>query len=278
MTYQHITVTPIAGAIGAEIGNVDLSKGADAATAEEIRQASAEHLVVFFRDQDLTPGQMMAAADIFGEPGEYPFVKGIEGFPKIVPVIKEPDDKVNFGGLWHSDTTYLHQPPEYSMLYALETPQSGGDTEFANQYLAYERLSDGMRDMLSGLVGVSSSLKGSAAITRADAMERAGKERPKVHESEHPVVRTHPVTGRKALYINGAHTTHFKGLSEAESEPLLGFLYQHQIKAELTCRFQWRNRSLAVWDNRCCQHNAINDYHGKRRVMHRISIGAATPV
>ena len=218
-----------------------------------------------------------AFAQGFGEPMAYPHLKGLPGCPLITPVIKLEHERVNFGGIWHSDTTYLERPPMASMLYALETPPCGGDTIFASQYLAYETLSDGLRKTLDGLIGINSSTKAEASKTREDALRAAGVEN-KVLVGEHPVVRTHPETGRKALYVNVGHTSAFKGWSEEESKPLLEYLFRHQVRPELTCRFHWEPGSLALWDNRCTQHFPVNDYHGFRRVMHRVTLAGDTPV
>ena len=207
---------------------------------------------------------------------EYPQLKGLPECPLITPVVKLEHERVNFGGIWHSDTTYLERPPMASMLYAIEVPPYGGDTLFANQYLAYETLSDAYRKLLDGLIGVNSSLKADASRTREDRLRAAGLES-KVLVGEHPVVRTHPETGRKALFVNIGHTTHFKGLSEDESRPLLEYLFQHQVRPEFTCRFRWQPGSLAFWDNRCAQHNPVNDYHGFRRIMHRVTLAGERP-
>jgi taurine dioxygenase len=268
-----LEIRRIAGALGAEILGVDLSKETP---AEEIRAAFLEHQVIFFRDQALTPAQFMAFARRMGKPIEYPFVTGIEGFPEVIEVKKLEHERVNFGGIWHSDTSYLEEPPMGSMLLAHEVPLYGGDTLFASQYLAYESLSEGMRALLDRLVAVNSSARADVSRTREDRVtEQARASREFV--SEHPVVRTHPETGRKALYVNVAHTARFKGMTEEESAPLLEFLFKHQVKPELTCRFQWRVGSLAFWDNRCAQHNPVNDYHGHRRVMHRITLAGDKP-
>ena len=263
-------VRRIAGALGAEILGVDLSKDFP---EKEIRAAFLEHQVIFFRNQQLDPAQFMAFARTMGTPVEYPFVKGIEGFPQVIEVKKLEHEKHNFGGIWHSDTAYLQQPPMGSMLLAREIPPYGGDTEFASQYLAYEALSDGMKRLLGGLIGVNASSKADVTRTREDRV----KEYSEHYEAEHPVVRTHPQTGRKALYVNRGHTVRFRGMTEAESAPLLEFLFRHQVKPEFTCRFQWQVGSLAFWDNRCTQHNPINDYHGHRRVMHRITLAGDKP-
>jgi taurine dioxygenase len=268
-----VEVRRIAGALGAEILGVDLSRDFP---AKEIRRALLEHQVVFFRDQPLTPAQFMAFARCMGKPVEYPFVSGIDGFPEVIEVKKLEHERHNFGGIWHSDTTYLEQPPMGSMLLARELPPYGGDTLFASQYLAYETLSDGMRRVLDGLVAVNSSANADVSRTREDRIREQART-PEEFAAEHPVVRTHPETGRKALYVNVAHTARFKGMTKEESAPLLSFLFQHQVKPEFTCRFRWRVGSLAFWDNRCVQHNPVNDYHGHRRVMHRITLAGEPP-
>jgi taurine dioxygenase len=274
--YHHIEVRPITGALGAEIEGVNVARPLDGAVIAEIRQAFLDHLVVFIRNQKLTPREQLAFARQFGQPVEYPQLKGLPECPLITPVIKLAHERVNFGGIWHSDTTYLERPPMASMLYAIEIPPYGGDTLFANQYLAYETLSEGYRKLLDGLVGVSSSLKADASRTREDRLRAAGAEH-KALLAEHPVVRTHPETGRKALYVNVGHTTHFKGLTEEESRPLLDYLFGHQVRPEFTCRLHWEPGSLAFWDNRCTQHNPVNDYHGFRRVMHRVTLAGDRP-
>jgi len=273
---QAIAVRPIAGALGAEIEGVDLAQPLAAPVAAAIRAALLEHLVIFFRGQKLTPQQQLAFARSFGEPMEYPQLNGLPECPLITPVVKLEHERMNFGGVWHSDTAYLERPPMGSMLYALEVPPQGGDTLFANQYLAYESLSAGLQRTLEGLVGVNTSTKAAASKTREDRMRAAGEEL-KVLSGEHPVVRTHPETGRKALYVNVGHTAAFKGWSEAESRPLLEYLFAHQVQPEFTCRFRWQRGSLAFWDNRCTQHNPVNDYHGFRRVMHRVTLAGDAP-
>lgn len=274
--YRHIEVRRVAGALGAELHGVDLARDLADDVVGEIRQAWLDHLVVFFREQKITPAQQLAFARRLGEPMAYPQLKGLDDYPMITPVMKLENERNNFGGVWHSDTTYLQIPPMASMLYAIELPPVGGDTEFANQYLAYETLSPGMRAMLDGLVGVSSSMKADASKTREDRLKAAGVE-VKPLEAEHPIVRTHPETGRKSLFLNIGHTARIKGWSEKESAGLLAFLFEHQIRPEFTCRFRWQPGSLAFWDNRCAMHNAINDYHGYRRILHRITLAGDKP-
>ena len=274
--YRHIEVRPIAGALGAEIQGVEIARPLEGEVVSEIRQALLDHLVIFFRYRKLTPQEQVAFAQRFGQPMEYPQLKGLSECPLVTPVIKLENERVNFGGVWHSDTTYLQRPPMASMLYAVEIPPYGGDTLFANQYLAYETLSEGLKETLDGLIGINTSTKADASKTREDRLRDTGAEL-KVLVAEHPVVRTHPETGRKALYVNVGHTTHFKGWTARESRPLLDYLFEHQVRPEFTCRFRWEPGSLAFWDNRCAQHNPVNDYHGFRRVMHRVTLAGETP-
>lgn len=273
-----LEVKKIAGALGAEILGVDLSTPLSPELSAAIRAALLEHLVIFFRDQRLSVAQYLAFARCFGKPIEYPLIKGLPEFPDVIEVSKLENETANFGGVWHTDTAYLELPPMGSMLLAREVPPVGGDTLFANQYLAYEALSPGLRRMLEGLVGVNSSTKADASRTREDRIRKDGREDAKAeYLAEHPVVRTHPETGRKALYVNVAHTVRFKSLTDEESAPLLNYIFQHQTLPEFTCRFSWQVGSLAFWDNRCALHNAVNDYHGHRRVMHRITLAGDRP-
>jgi len=274
--YRHIEVRPIGSALGAVVRGVDIARPLEDEVIAEIRQAFLDHLVVFIRGQKLTPQAQLAFAQRFGQPMEYPQLKGLPECPLVTPVVKLEHERVNFGGVWHSDTSYLARPPMASMLYAVETPPRGGDTLFANQYLAYETLSEGLQQTLAGLVGVNSSAKADVSKTREDRLRDAGAEL-KVLIGEHPVVRTHPETGRKALYLNFGHTARFRGWTEQESAPLLDYLFMHQVKPEFTCRFQWEPGSLAFWDNRCAQHYPVNDYHGFRRVMHRVTLEGDPP-
>ncbi|KIV89713.1 hypothetical protein PV10_07093 [Exophiala mesophila] len=278
---RHLSVHRIAGSVGAEIHNVDISAAALAknpGTVKEIRDAFLEHQVIFFRDKDLSNDDYLSFASQFGKPAEYPFVRGIDGYPEIIRVLKQEHETVNFGGVWHSDTSYFEEPPMASILLAKEVPPFGGDTLFANQYAAYDALSDGLKRTLDGLRAISTSAKADASKTREDRIRDSGHTQANsTLEASHPVVRTHPETGRKALYVNLAHTSHFEGWTEDESTPLLNYLYSHQIKPEFTCRFVWAKGSIALWDNRCVQHNPINDYHGYRRSMLRITLAGDKP-
>jgi taurine dioxygenase len=274
--YRHIEVRPIAGALGAEIDGVDVAQPLADGVIAEIRTALLDHLVVFFREQQLTPGNQVAFARRFGEPMEYPQLRGLPECPLVTPVVKLEHERVNFGGVWHSDTSYLERPPMASMLYVVEVPPYGGDTLFASQYRAYETLSTGLKTVLAGLRGINTSTKADVSKTREDRLRDAGAER-KTLVGIHPVVRTHPETGRKALYVNVGHTSHFDGWTEEESRPLLDYLFAHQVQPEFTCRFRWEPGSLAFWDYRCAQHNPVNDYHGFRRVMHRVTLAGDIP-
>jgi taurine dioxygenase len=271
-----IEVKKVAGGAGAEILHVDLN-AVDDATVHKIREAFLDNGVVFFRNQKLTPQEFLEFSAKFGKPIEYPFVKGIDGYPEIIQVLKRENEKVNFGGVWHSDTAYLDEPPMGTILMARELPPYGGDTMWSNQYAAYEALSEGLKKVLDGLRCCQSSAKADASNTREDRLKDLGKDDVKNYVVYHPVVRTHPETGRKALFCNVAHTTQFEGWTEEESQPLLQYLFQHQIKPEFTCRFKWKPGSIAFWDNRCVQHYPINDYHGHKRLMHRITLAGDVP-
>jgi taurine dioxygenase len=278
-----ITVNRIAGALGAEIGGVDLSQPLGDKFIGEIRQALTDNCVIFFRGQHLTPDQHLAFGRRFGALQVHDFVDGLDDHQEIIEVRKEAYEMRNFGGGWHSDVSYLEAPALGSVLYAREVPDAGGDTMFANQYLAYETLSDGLKEMLGTMRAVHSARRsyGLAAPRRADE----GKTAMGIHfteeahgEVDHPVVRTHPWSGRKCLYVHGGFTVRFQGMTEEESAPLLHYLYKHAVRPEFTCRFRWEKNSIAFWDNRCVQHNAINDYNGQRRVMHRVTIEGERPV
>jgi taurine dioxygenase len=275
-----LSVQRVSGALGALITGVDLREPLSAGLAAEIRAVLLEHQVIFFRNQPLSPAQYMAFARAMGEPVEYPFVKGLPDFPEIIEVKKLEHERTNFGGIWHTDTAYLERPPMGSMLLAREIPPYGGDTLFANQVMALEALSPTLRGVLEGLRGVNSSAKADVSRTREDRI-KGGDGRDdarKEYVAEHPVVRTHPETGRKSLYVNVAHTVRFAGMTEEESAPLLRYLHEVQIRPEFTCRFAWEPGSIAFWDNRCALHNPVNDYHGFRRVMHRITLAGDRPV
>lgn len=282
MTYTTIEAAPIAGALGAEISGVFLSEELSDETIAEIRQALLDYQVIFFRDQRLTPEQQIAFARRFGPLEEHDFVKGMEGYPEIIRVVREADEtSMNFGGAWHSDVTHQERPALGSVLYAVEVPPYGGDTLFANQYLAYETLSPGMRRMLDGLTAIHSARGPFAPAGRSKTnwknmqVETSDKA---YDEMEHPVVRTHPETGRKTLFVNRTFTIRFKDMTEQESQPLLEFLFRHASHERFTCRFRWTPGAVAFWDNRAVLHHALGDYSGHRREMHRVAISGDRPV
>ena len=276
-----MNIQPLAGALGAEVRGLSLP-ALDETAWRELHQAFLRYAVLVIRGQALEPADLMRVGGHFGEPCHYPFVTGLDGYPYIFEVVKEESETVNFGGNWHSDTTYLPQPPLATLLYAVETPAHGGDTLFASTSAAYEALSAGMRRMLDRLVGVNSAgLKhggGRHQLHKTiNSMRLHDIDNAERYEAEHPAVRTHPETGKKALYVSRSHTVRFRGMSEEESRPLIDWLQAHQTRPEFTCRVRWEPGTLTVWDNRCTQHNAVNDYHGERRRMRRLTVGPQTP-
>ena len=281
MAFRRIEVTAISGALGAEIDGVDLSQPLDDDVFAEVHQAFLDHLVIFFRDQHVTPEQHKAFGRRFGELNVHPHYVPLAGHPEILEVLKEETATVNVGGQWHSDLSCLEKPPMGSVLYALDVPPYGGDTLFTNMYLAYERLSGGMRDLLDTLFAVHSDRTMSDPEARDTKNETRSSKLTSRDVGEtrnaHPVVRTHPETGRKALFVNSIFTVGFKGMTADESRPLLQFLFDQAQRPELTCRFRWQKNSLAMWDNRCTQHFALNDYQGFRRLMHRVTVDGDRP-
>ena len=280
MSNRTIDVQPIAGALGAEITGVELSGPIAENTLAEINEAFHEHLVLFFRDHDLTPKQHADFAANFAKLVPHPFVQSIKGFPGIIEIVKERDEKINWGGMeLHSDLTFFEKPPVGAALYAREVPAHGGDTLFVNMYLAYETLSDGMKALLSNLKGVHIS----ADPTSYSSSFKGMREKPNESGSAvHPLVITHPQTGRKALYTN-AYTRHLENMTVEESRPILDYLAKHAARPEFNCRFHWTPGTLVIWDNRVTMHYAIEDDFGAesgtgyRRVMHRATFAGERP-
>jgi taurine dioxygenase len=269
MQTVSIEVKRIAGAMGAEIHGIDLARDLNEVTFAEIHQALLDHGAIFFRDQDITPSQQMDFARRWGKVHLHPHMPSLPNHPGIIEIVKKETDTVVFGGNWHTDQMFTPTPARVTMLYAKEVPPAGGDTLFANLYLAYDALSEGMKAMLAELNTVNLYDK---KKTRPAAMvPSAPDEAPE--PAEHPLVRQHPETGRKALYIsNSSITRSIAGMTEEESRPLLDYLMTHATRPEFTCRFRWAVGALAIWDNRRVLHNPINDYYGYRRVMHRITV------
>lgn len=276
--FRRIEVEKLAGGCGAVLSGVDLGGDVDDETFAEIRQAFHDHLTIFFRDQELTPDAQIAFARRFGPLRVSDQYLPLEGYPEIIEIVKEPDATGIVGNLWHADESFLARPALGSVLYMRDCPPVGGDTMFANQYMAFETLSSGMQAMLSGLKVVYSD----ASLAKRNA-GRSLKINPLAEgrasvSAVHPAVRTHPGTGRKALFVHRPYAVRFDGMTEEESAPLLEFLYAHAARPEFTCRFRWAEGSLAFWDNRAVQHYAINDYPGERRYAHRVTIEGEVPV
>ncbi len=269
---EHISIKPIAGSCGAEIDGVDLSKPLDAQTIDEVQQAFLDHLVIFFRNQNLTPDHLKAFGQRFGELRVSDQYQPLDGHPEILEIVKEPEATDIVGNLWHCDESFLERPALGSVLHMIECPDHGGDTMFANQYAAFDALSPGMQGMLSSMRAVYSDgtlqerNKGRSLKVHPDAANRPR------YEAVHPVVRTHAQTGRKSLFVHRPYTVRFEDMTTEESQPLLDFLYAHAARPEFTCRFRWNAGSVAFWDNRCAQHYALNDYSGVRRYGHRVTV------
>jgi len=279
MSANGIDIRPTASAIGAEIHGVDLSQPLDNETWAAIHDAFHEYLVIFFRDQDLSAEEHAAFAKRFGQLVPFPYVLGIEGYPELIDIVKTPEEVHNFGSGWHADMSFTAAPPLGAVLRGIEVPPKGGDTMFANMYLAYELLSDGMKALVERIRGVHDSHEPMGHTQNYAGMALLAREGAARQTHLHPLVKVHPVTGRKSLFISPDYCMQLEGMTEEESRPLLDYLERHATSHALTCRFQWRPNSIAVWDNRCTMHNALEDDlgarmdgHGFRRVMRRATI------
>ncbi len=281
----EVDFRPVAGALGAEVRGLDLAAVLCDGTIDRLKQGLGEHLVLFFRDQDMTPEQLLAFSRRFGDLMICPYIGHHPDHPEIIAVLKEAEEaRISvFGGDWHSDFSFLEEPPLGSILQALQVPPSGGDTLWANMILAHEALSDGMKALLAGLSAAHSghvygAQRPPTATLRTSSSIEISRHNPEAdRERAHPVVRRHLPSGRPALFVNRIYTTRFAGMSEAESAPLLNFLYEHATRPEFTCRWSWRAGDVAFWDNRATLHYAINDYDGQRRLLHRTTIAGEAP-
>jgi taurine dioxygenase len=274
-----ISVKPVAGALGAEIFGYDLGAGIDGDQAAAIRKLLLEYGVIFFRGQTLDDTQFKAFARCFGDFFRHPYLIP-EGDPNIITIRRAPGDRHIVGEDWHSDTPAVAAPPMASILYGDDIPPYGGDTVFGNQYRAYEALSPAMQRMLGGLRAVYSDTRVTGAnVTRNQNSATQTRQDDNFRHSEgvHPVVRTHPETGRKALYLIRPLFLRFDGMTAEESDGLLQYLYRHSIRPEFTCRFRWQKGSIAFWDNRCVQHIAVNDTPTFHRVMRRVQLEGDVP-
>lgn len=282
---DRIQIARVSGALGAEVTGIDLSQKLDAETVAMLRAAWMEHQVLFYPGQKISDADLERFTSYFGPFGKEPFVDGIStDHPNVLAVIKEADEKrkANFGGNWHSDWSFQSAPPAGTFLFALQVPPYGGDTMWANQYLAYETLSPGLQRLLDGMEAMHSAKRpyGRQGIYADKSQARSMKIRTGIEAEEeiaHPVVRVHAETGRKALYVNQVYTIRFKNMTTAESAPLLEYLFAHATRPEFICRHRWQQGMLTMWDNRCTQHYAVNDYDGFRRELHRTTCAGEIP-
>ncbi|MDX2155281.1 MAG: TauD/TfdA family dioxygenase [Hyphomicrobiaceae bacterium] len=273
MRNTRLDIRPTNGALGAEVHGVDLRERLDEAVVGEMREALGEHGVLFFRDQMLTPDQQVAFARRFAPINVNRFFKASPEHPEIAEVRKEPEQTRNIGGNWHTDHSYDQIPALGSVLLAREVPPRGGDTIFACMAKAFATLSPGLQRTLEGLRAVHSSRHVFGRVQYGQEMNgRIGNPEAANQDAVHPVVIRHPISGRKILFVNPGFTTHFEGWTEAESKPLLETVYAHARRPDFQTRFQWREGSIAFWDNRATWHYAVNDYQGERRLMHRVTL------
>jgi len=273
MSYESIEVRTLTPSIGAEIFGVDLGGAIGNQQFDEIHEALLRHHVIFFRDQKMTPEQQKDFGRRFGKLHIHPASNSVLAeHPEILVIKADENSKRVAGEVWHSDVSCDPEPPMGSILYMHQPPANGGgDTMFANMYVAYEKLSDPMKEFLAGLTAVHD---GEHVYRGRYGMNDTGKTFPR---SEHPVIRTHPETGRKALYVNRGFTTHIKELNRNESDALLGMLFDHAETPEFQCRFKWQEGSVAFWDNRAVIHHAMWDYHPLSRLAHRVTICGDRP-
>lgn len=277
-----LDVRPVSGALGAEVHGVDLAD-LDEGTFAALQRAFHDHAVLFFRDQKLTPAAQVAFARRFGQPDVHPIVNGTEELPELVRVWKPSGQSASFGVGWHTDNSFFERPSLGSVLYGVVIPPYGGDTLFASMERAWNALSEGMKARLEGLEAVHSASRAYDPATVGEAKYRG--EAPITYrmsdavraEAVHPVVRTHPETGRRSIYVNPMFTQRIVGLRAAESDALLDFLYRHCATPDWSCRFRWTPGALAMWDNRCVWHYALDDYQAFERVMHRVTIAGDRP-
>lgn len=273
MRNSQIEIRPTNGALGADISGIDLATPLDPPSVATLKGALADHGVIFFRDQHISPSQHIAFARNFGPINVNRFFRAVGEHPEIAEVRKEPEQTRNIGGNWHTDHSYDQIPALGSILLAREVPPRGGDTIFACMAKAYDGLSDGLKKTLESMRAVHSSRHVFGRPQYGKEMNgRIGNPEAATQDAVHPVVIRHPMSGRKVLFVNPGFTTHFEGWTEAESKGLLETLYAHARRPDFQTRFQWEEGSIAFWDNRATWHYAVNDYQGERRLMHRITV------
>jgi taurine dioxygenase len=282
--FRRVTVEPVSGPGGAVVGCVDLAHDLDDDVIAEIRRAVLDHHVVFFRGQQLTPEQQVAFSRRFGPFSPVPFVEPLAGHPEVIAVVREASEtqRFTFGSLWHSDFSFLPEPPFASLLYALEVPPFGGDTIWANQELAFDALSGAMQSMLEGLRGTHSAMNAYSPKMQAVHDAFVGMTVQTSDDANrlehHPVVRVHPETGVPSLFVNAQYTVGLEGFAPREAKLLLDFLFEHSVQPGFTCRWRWEVGDVAMWDNRCVQHMAMADFTGHRRSMHRTTVAGDRPI
>jgi len=269
-----LRIQPLSPAIGAEISGVDLARPLDADVVAAVRQALNVHHVVFFRDQSLTATQQADFARQFGIVTEaHPVLPSIDESPEVLAI----DGEVDRASWWHTDVTFLDTPPMASVLHMLEVPEVGGDTMWASLQDAYDGLAPPVRAMCDQLIAIHHDPWFAADVAERGGYEWDGTWREKLLPSVHPVVRTHPETGRNGLFVNRQFTRSLLGLSDNESNAILEMLYHHCVKPEYTCRFRWRPGSVAFWDNRATMHYALDDYGDAPRYAHRVTLQGDKP-
>jgi alpha-ketoglutarate-dependent taurine dioxygenase len=279
--YKILRIQPLTGALGAELSGVDLSKPLSAAAREEIKRALYDHLVIYFHDQAGFSRELhLEFAQTFGTLQKIPHIFSVDGYPDVQMVRREPGESRRYVGEgFHIDSTFVKTPPTTVTMHCIEAPEVGGDTAFANLQLAYDTLSAPMKTFVGGLRAVHSAARlfGSKARDRSNVMMKDMAASEGDEEVTHPVVRTHPGSGRKGLFVHAAYTQRLEGLEEEESRAILQFLYNHAARQEFTCRVRWRPNMVLVWDNRCTYHSAIGDYDALRYIE-RVTTGAEVPV
>ena len=274
MPYDTLTLDKLTPVIGAEINGVDLSEPLSNHQLDELHRALAENLVIFFRDQTLTPQQHLAFGRLFGDLHVHPAAPHEEGMPELMTIYADKDSPRANGEGWHTDVSCDPEPPMGTILYIKRCPPKGGDTLFASMYAAYEALSERMRTYLSGLRAIHDG----EHVYRGLFDDHGQAERATYPRAEHPVVRTHPVTGKKALFVNRGFTTRILGIPIDESDAILRYLYEHIENPLFQCRFRWQPSSIAFWDNRCTQHRAMWDYWPHTRSGSRVTVKGNKPV
>jgi len=281
--YKYLDLRPASGALGAELFGLDLNTLSEPAF-RELEAALVDHIVLFIRDQALSPQALRDFGARLGTLVRYPTSEPMSGYPEITEFRSTPDTVFNFGGPWHTDSMFLERPPKFTILHNTECPKVGGDTSFTNLYLAWDTLPEELRDKVDGKLAINSSALAYVGLPKGPDRDKVPvKYQPASSEAwqrevAHPVARTHPETRRKALYVSHSYTARFSDMTQAESLPIIKQLHDHAVQPNFTCRFRWQEGTLAIWDNRCCMHFPHNDYAGQVRAMRRVIVEGERPV